>query len=100
MSLRRRKYFRSHRIRPAVRCFEQAHLFQPEMVAVAILICFIEYPERGKRQILRCRGGVQHDRFVVAQRLEELQYLSVFRIDEECMVPLVNDCLVCDAFDF
>ena len=63
----------SRRICPAIGRFEQAHLLQPEVIAIAILIGRIEYAECGEREIFRRWRRIQHDCFVVFQRLEKLQ---------------------------
>lgn len=73
LSSRAIRYMSPRCIRPAIGRFEQAHLLEPEVVAIAILIGCIKYAERGEREIFCCWRHIQHDRFVVFEGLKKLQ---------------------------
>ena len=88
------------RVNPAVGSFVEAYALQAQLVAVSIAINRVEHAEGFGGQVLGGRDAVKHHRLVVGKRFQKVDDQGVARVDQEGMVPKVDQVPLRQRFDF
>jgi wyosine [tRNA(Phe)-imidazoG37] synthetase (radical SAM superfamily) len=86
------------RVCPVVGRFVQAHPLQFQIIAVDIAVGGIEDTERFPCEVFRGGDEGQFHSLVIGEGIQESDYVLVALVDQECMVPQIDDFLLGDGF--
>ena len=87
----------AHAVRPVVGGFVEADSLQAQLVVVSVPVSGIEDVERDLREIFGGRDGIEDDGLVFRQAGEKITYHAIAAIDQEGVIPCVDQLFIGDA---